>query len=195
MEEPHGSGKTWAHYRAGSGEDFDRLYKETHHRIVATLATLLRDREAAEDCAQEAYRRAFQAWARWRDDGPAEAWVHRIAINVAVTHKRRERLRQMGEMVLHLGATKVEDPTDTAVPELVGELRAMPPKQAAAVVLRYMHGYSNREIAQALGVPERTIASRLAAGLRRLRERLGASDQTAVYAGEVSAERGQASSR
>jgi RNA polymerase sigma-70 factor (ECF subfamily) len=181
MEEPHRSGKTWARYTAGSGEDFDRLYQETHHRVVATLATLLRDREAAEDCAQEAYLRAFQAWARWRDDGPAEAWVHRIAINVAVTTRRRERLRQMGEMILHLGQPRVADPTDTRVPELVRELRALPSRQAAALVLRYLHGYSNREIAQALGVPERTVASRLAAGLRRLRERLSASAEPAVY--------------
>lgn len=56
--------------------------------------------------------------------------------------------------------------------ELLRELRALPPRQAAALVLRYLHGYTNREIAHALGVPERTIASRLIRARARLRERL-----------------------
>jgi len=49
----------------------------------------------------------------------------------------------------------------------------LPAKQAAAIVLRHYHGYSNREIAYALGVPERTVASRLAAAKARLRRSLG----------------------
>jgi DNA-directed RNA polymerase specialized sigma24 family protein len=57
-------------------------------------------------------------------------------------------------------------------PELVRELRALPSKQAAALVLRHLHGYGNREIAHALGVPKRTIASRLAAARSRIQARL-----------------------
>ena len=51
-------------------------------------------------------------------------------------------------------------------------LRRLPPKQAAVIILRHFHGYSNREIATSLGVPERTVASRLAAAKARLRESL-----------------------
>jgi DNA-directed RNA polymerase specialized sigma24 family protein len=40
------------------------------------------------------------------------------------------------------------------------------------LTLRYLHGYTNREIAHALGVPERTVASRLIRGRARLQERL-----------------------
>ena len=42
-------------------------------------------------------------------------------------------------------------------------------RQAAAIVLRHYHGYTNRAIAQALGIPERTVASRLAIAKQRLR--------------------------
>ena len=48
-------------------------------------------------------------------------------------------------------------------------LSKLPPKQAAAIVLRHYHGYTNRAIAQALGIPERTVASRLAVAKERLR--------------------------
>src|SRR2546423_11020904 len=80
-------------YRAGVLEDFDRLYEETYSRLFGTLVTILRDRAAAEDCVQEAYLRAFRAWSRWKPEAPAEAWIHRIAINVAVSYRRREKLR------------------------------------------------------------------------------------------------------
>jgi RNA polymerase sigma-70 factor (ECF subfamily) len=160
-------------YRPGSPEDFDRLYEATYSRLHGTLIALLRDRAAAEDCAQEAYLRAFQAWPRWRPDAPVEAWLHRIAINVAISYRRRERLREAGEVIRRLGLPPSLDPTDGSSSELLRELRALPPKQAAALVLRHVHGYTNREIAHALGIPERTVASRLAAARARLQDRLG----------------------
>lgn len=159
-------------YRPGSVEDFNRLYEATYDRLFATLIVLLRDRAAAEDCVQETFLRAFKAWPRWQPDAPAEVWLHRIAINVALSHRRRERLRDVSEVVRRLGVRAHLDPTESPAHELVRELRALPPKNAAALVLRHLHGYSNREIAHALGVPERTIAYRLAAARAKLQVRL-----------------------
>ncbi len=161
-------------YQAGSKADFDRLYEASYQRIFRTLVTVLRDRAAAEDCTQEAFLRAFRAWKSWKGDAPAEAWLHRIAINVAISYRRRERIREVGELIRRLGIPREPDPTDASMgPDLIRELRALPPKQSAAIVLRHLHGYTNREIAASLGVPERTIASRLAAARARLRSRLG----------------------
>jgi RNA polymerase sigma-70 factor (ECF subfamily) len=164
-------------YRPGVPEDFDRLYEETYPRLFGTLVTLLRDRAAAEDCVQEAYLRAFRAWPRWRPDAPVEAWLHRIAINVAVSHIRRERVRS-AVALLRRSPTEAPGPAEIGDPDLLAELRALPSKQAAALVLRYVHGYSNREIGQALGVPERTVASRLAAARTKLQERLGGWEES-----------------
>ena len=160
-------------YRPGVKEDFDRLYRSTYQRIFATLLLILRNHAAAEDATQEAYLRAFRAWRNWKRDAPAEAWLYRIALNVAFTHRRRERLHAVGEVLRRLGSPKAPDPTELEQTDLARELRKLPPKQAAAIVLRHLHGFSNREIARALGVPERTVASRLAAAKERLRSRLG----------------------
>ena len=134
---------------------------------------MLRDREAAEDCTQDAFVRAYKAWKTWRPDAPAEAWLHRIAINVAISDRRHERLQKVGEVLQRLG--RPAPPADPAVvaerSEVVNALRRLPPKQAAAIVLRHYHGYTNREIAFALEIPERTVASRLASartGLERI---------------------------
>jgi RNA polymerase sigma-70 factor (ECF subfamily) len=161
-------------YRPGSREDFDRLYRATYQRVFGTLLALLRNPAAAEDCAQEAYLRAFRAWPRWRPDAPAEAWVHRIAINVAVSFHRRERLREVGQLIRRLGVPREPDPADGLMSsDLLREVGSLPRRQAAVVVLRYLHGFTNREIAHALGVPERTVASRLIRARARLQERLG----------------------
>ena len=142
-------------------------------RIFRTLAAMLGDPAAAEDCTQDAFLQAFRAWSRWKRDAPAEAWVHRIAINTAISHRRKQRLREVSEVVRRLGIPHPEDPQEEALDgSMVRELRRLPPRQAAALVLRHLHGYTNREIAAALGVPESTIASRLWDARRSLRRRL-----------------------
>jgi RNA polymerase sigma-70 factor, ECF subfamily len=134
------------------------------------LITLVRDHAAAEDCAQETYERAYRSWKSWRPDAPAEAWLHRIAINVAISDRRRENLRQAGELVRRLGRPAPAPDPATVIErsDLLRAMKKLPPKQAAALVLRHHHGYSNREIGAALGVPEQTVASRLAAARKQL---------------------------
>ena len=90
-------------YTPGSREDFDRLYRTAYPRVFRTLTAILSDPDAAEDCAQDAFVQAFQAWHRWRPDAPAEAWIHRIAVNRAISHRRSEKLRRVGEVLKRLG--------------------------------------------------------------------------------------------
>ena len=164
-------------YVPGSAEDFDRLYRTSYRRIVLTLLGMLRDQAAAEDCAQEAFARAYRAWPRWRPDAPAEAWLHRIALRTAISHMRHERLREVGEIVKRFGAPAVPSPLPAeATSDLFAALRRLPPEQAATIVLRHHHGYTNREIATALGIPESTVSSRLVAAKVRLRAELRLAD-------------------
>ncbi|HET7420528.1 MAG TPA: RNA polymerase sigma factor [Candidatus Dormibacteraeota bacterium] len=162
-------------YTPGSEADFERLYVNSYRRILGTLMTLVRDQATAEDCAQETFERAYRSWKTWQPEAPAEAWLHRIAINVAISDRRHQRIRQAGEMVRRLGRPAPgPDPSLVAErSELVAALKKLPPKQAAALVLRHYHGYTNREIAAAIGVPEQTVASRLGAARKQLQATLG----------------------
>src|SRR5205823_14561998 len=109
------------------------------------------------------------------------AWLHRIALNVAFGERRRQRLREVGEVIRRFGAPAAQrDPAAGDRLDLVDALRRLPPQQAAAIVLRHLHGYTNREIGIALDVPERTVASRLAAAKIRLRQQLGPSFRPGV---------------
>ncbi|HSS62744.1 MAG TPA: RNA polymerase sigma factor [Candidatus Limnocylindrales bacterium] len=157
-------------YTPGSQADFERLYRNSYRRILGTLVTLLHDLPAAEDCAQETFERAYRRWPSWRPEAPVEAWLHRIAINVAISERRHQRLREVGELMRRLGRPgSRSDPAVVAERSVLFEaVGKLPTKQAAALVLRHYHGYSNREIAAALGIPEPTVGSRLAAARKQL---------------------------
>ena len=152
-------------YRPGNADDFHRLYHESYARTLKTVVAIVGDPAAAEDCTQDAFVRAFKAWHRWKPESAPEAWLQRIAVRVAISHRRRERLRGIGETIRRLGTPGHVRSHDDAVSNadaLMAALRSLPPRQSAAVVLRYHHGYTSREIATALSVPESTVASRLA---------------------------------
>src|SRR5438045_4011870 len=158
----------------GNEEDFKRRYESSYGKILGTLTAMLGDRAAAEDCVQDAFERAYKKWPTWQPIAPAEAWVHRIAVNAAVSYKRKMKLREVGEVIRRIGRPGLApDPQVLAESsDLAAALAKLPPKQAAVIVLRHYHGYTNRAIAQALGIPERTVASRLAVAKGRMRQML-----------------------
>lgn len=161
-------------YVAGDEGDFERLYLASYGRILATLIVMLGDRAAAEDCVQDAFERAYKKWPAWQPIAPAQAWVHRIAVNTAVSHIRKRRIREIGELIRRIGRPDVApDPQLLAEDrDLLDAIAKLPPKQAATIVLRHYHGYTNRAIGVVLAIPERTVASRLASARRGLRAML-----------------------
>jgi RNA polymerase sigma-70 factor (ECF subfamily) len=174
-------------YQPGCEADFERLYQASYGKILGTLTAILGDHAAAEDCCQDAFERAFRKWSSWRPAAPAEAWVHRIAINAAISYQRKMRLREVGELIRRLGRPGLAtDPQELVGRHSLAEaLTKLPPKQAAAIVLRHYHGYTNRAIAHSLGVPERTVASRLASAKERMRGLL--KDSYELHAAKVPA--------
>ncbi len=157
-------------YRPGDRDDFDRLYRNTYSRLLRVMYAITGDAAAAEDCLQEAFMNAFKAWPRYQPDKAAEGWMHQIAVNTAISYRRRAKLRTIGELLRRLGRPgAAADASDAAGrSDLVRALSALPPKVAADFVLRYHHGFTNREIARLEGVSERMVGVRL----NRAREEL-----------------------
>jgi len=164
-----------AAFHPGDRDDFDRLYRENYARLLRTLYAITGNASAAEDCVQEAFVRAWRAWPRFRPDAAPEGWLHQIAVNTAISYRRRARLRTVGEILRRIGRPAAgRDPAEAATQaEIVKAISSLPPRVAADFVLRYHYGYNNREIARLEGVSERTVGARLAQARDALARRLG----------------------
>ena len=158
------------------------LEQEFEARLVesATLAfrvafAVLRQRQDAEDVAQDAFVRAHRAYARLRDRNRFRAWLVRTTWRLALDRQRADRRRSAREL---RGGTAPESPTAERVAEgeraalLWRAIDALPEKLRTTIVLAGIEGHDIREVAALLDVPEGTVKSRLFLARQRLREHL-----------------------
>jgi RNA polymerase sigma factor (sigma-70 family) len=127
-------------------------------------------RADAEDCFQETFLAALRAYPRLGDAGNLRGWLLTIAHRKAIDHHRANGRRPVpvGETAELAGAT-AELELDGEVWGLVG---ALPPKQRAAVALRYGSDLPHAEIAAALGCSPEAARRSLHEGLKRLRKEM-----------------------
>jgi RNA polymerase sigma-70 factor (ECF subfamily) len=158
----------------GDGDAFVTLL-EHHDRSLRTLAfRLLGDRGEMDDALQEVALKAFAALPRFRGDSSFGTWIHRIAYTTCLNRLRG--LRRTVPLPDHEDCIDdaVADPSDALLlrVELAAALRSLTAAQRAVVALVLEEGFDHRTAAEVLGVPEGTVASRLAAARTTLRKLL-----------------------
>jgi RNA polymerase sigma-70 factor (sigma-E family) len=155
--------------------DAERDFREF---VTARSADLLRlaqvltvDRHAAEDLVQVSLLNAWRSWSRVRAADDPDAYVRRMVVNAATSGWRRrwrgeiptERLPERS-VADHVGAIGERD-------ALVRAVRALPPRQRAAIALRYFADVDDHGIADALGCSVSTARSQISRALDKLRVR------------------------
>jgi len=142
---------------------FERFYEEHQGEVLGLLRRRL-GRERAEDAFQETFLRALQAYRRLEHGEHLRAWVLTIARNVAIDTLRRQK--PTSELV-EIGA----DDERPAYEELGPLTDGLPPKERAAVVLRFGYDLPYDQIAAALGSSEDAARQAASTGVRKLRGR------------------------
>ena len=151
----------------GSEEAVEALFRRHWRRAHRAAFLIVRDADAAEDIAQEAFLAAMRALDRFDRRRPFRPWLHRIVVNRAIDHARARALRrEVGEGAA--GEPAAAEDAAGLDPDLSVALADLDPEQRAAVVLRYLLDYTPGEIAGMLGLPRGTVNSRLRRGLDRL---------------------------
>ena len=138
--------------------EFSDWYVREHRRVVATLAALSGNADAARDAADEAFVRALVHWERVRTMDTPTGWVHRVALNVLRRDLRRRKL----ETSLLLRQTQ-PGPALPTHPEVWDAVRSLPERQRVAIVLRFVADLPEAEIASAMGVARGTVSATLSA--------------------------------
>jgi RNA polymerase sigma factor (sigma-70 family) len=167
---------------------FPLLVEAHQHMLYGLALRMLRNREEAEEVAQDALVRAYRALARYETTRIRELllrpWLARICVNLCRNRVRRSR-PPIGELDEQQHASLDESPeayTDriAASGEWARRLDALPPRQRAAVLLRHVAGLSYEELALALARPVGTVKADVHRGLRTLRDALAAEELEAV---------------
>jgi RNA polymerase sigma-70 factor, ECF subfamily len=160
----------------GSSERFEALYRSCAADVYAYVASLLRDRAAAEDVTSLAFERAYRRRALFDvRRGSPRAWLFTIARNAALDELRRRR---------RTGALLRDVPDEGADPELDPQLAerrlvvreglaALEPSDREVILLKFIGRLSNGELARVLGCSESNAGTRLHRAVQRLREVCG----------------------
>jgi RNA polymerase sigma factor (sigma-70 family) len=123
----------------------------------------------ADDILQETLISALRAYPRLRDGSNVRAWLFTIARNKALD-EHRARARRPVPVASGLDSAVDSRPGDGPDAELWSAVRELPPKQRAAVVLRFVNDLPHREIARVLDCSEAAARRNLHEGLAKLRE-------------------------
>jgi RNA polymerase sigma-70 factor (sigma-E family) len=142
--------------------EFADFYAGSYHRLLGQLFAVTGDLAEAENLLQEAYARAFVRWSRVRGYDRPEAWVRRVALNLAAMADRS--LRRRARALLRLGPPPVVPEFSPELLDLRDALAALPLGQRQVIVLHHLVGLPVEEVARELRLATGTVKSRLARG-------------------------------
>jgi RNA polymerase sigma-70 factor (sigma-E family) len=150
---------------AARREAFEALCRDEYAAVVRTAWLIVGDREEALDLAQETFARTVERWRTVEGLDRPGAWLQRVVGNLALTALRKSK-RRADQDLPDLPAA----PMDAPDPELMDAMRALPPAQRTAIVLRYYADLSVEDTAASLGKRPGTVRALTSQGVQRLRE-------------------------
>lgn len=167
--------------RDGREREFVEFVAGRQEALLRFAYLVTGHRQTAEDVVQTALVKTYLAWGRLRDRGALDAYVRRAIVNEHINllrrpWKRRERASEaLSTPVPESGpeAAAPEDQLDRETRSVLFELvRELPPRQRAAVVLRYYEGFTEPQTAEVLGCSVGTVKSQTFRALKNLRGRM-----------------------
>jgi RNA polymerase sigma factor (sigma-70 family) len=170
----------------GDRAAFEILMRRYNRRLYRLARAALRDSTEAEDALQDAYICAFRSMAQFRHDASLSTWLSRLVLNECMGRLRRSARRQKVIPMLRPGSdvdagervADEADPPERLVARtqmralLEDKVDALPETFRLVFVLRSVEELSVEECAQALGIPEATVRTRMFRARSLLRESL-----------------------
>ena len=181
MANPSSDAELIALTRAGDDRAFGALVDRYEGAVAATVVGMLGQGDDADDVGQETFIRFHRSLHRFRGESSLKTYLVHIAMNLSINalrSRRRSLLRFVSrdEHEIDLPEPRIGPDGEVDARELQSLVRAavmrLGEKHRAVVVLRLFHDYSTRETAQALGIPEGTVLSRLSRAMKELETHL-----------------------
>lgn len=158
----------------GATPTFESTFRSLFPRATRVARRILNDEGLAEDAAAEAFARAHSLWRKIGSSEFRDAWILRVTANVAIDMGRRRRRFLLAGLAPRAAVERAStEAVDPGLSDLARALAALPRRQREIVVLRYLDGIPEAEVASALGVSLGTVKKEAFVARRALRERLG----------------------
>ena len=176
-QEPEDDGDLVRRAQRGDRVAFERLYRLHRNRIYAVLWRIAgNDPTLAEDLLQEAFVRAWQKLDGFRGEARFATWMHRLAVNVALSDRRIRGRRLERETALdgeaERTATGARDVYEDRRMDLEQAIAKLPERARTVLVLFDIEGYSHAEIAEISGMAVGSSKAQLHRARKLLREEL-----------------------
>lgn len=170
--------------RTGDRAALEQLLRAHHDRVLAVCLRMCRDRNDAEDAAQEALIAIVRGIGRFDGRSAFSTWVYRVTTNCCLDELRRRRRRpdpvedyRAAEIVSHEPGPEAHAERREQRRELAAALDALPEEFRVALVLRDVADLDYALIGEILDIAPGTVRSRIARGRARLADRLGHGNQ------------------
>jgi RNA polymerase sigma factor, sigma-70 family len=156
--------------RAGDEEAADILVKRYYTDILRYCKRHIIDQNLAEDATQETFYRVFRSLMRYQDKERFRAWLYMIARNICIDENRKQKntiplgLEDIGEESNEIHQIENSD-------EIEQLLSVLPEEQREAILLYFEDELTYKEIGKILGIPARTVQSRVKNGIKAIKKR------------------------
>lgn len=179
-----------AEARRGRDTAYRELVRRYERPVFSLIFRMVRNRELAEDLAQETFVKVLNAIESYRPEYKFSSWVFKIANNAAIDHLRRRELDTLSldgsphaetPEAIEATALQIGDQQETALDEVAAkelgsaievEIAQLRPEYRTCILLRHVDGRSYEEIAEILGLPLGTVKTYIHRARNELRIRL-----------------------
>ena len=166
---------------AGSQSSWGKLYERHRSGLIRFCGNFTSDPQLAEDWAQETFLRLKEKAHTFRQGSELKPWLYKVARNICLRHRRKNREAQWTESVFATRQTSLADAGPSPATKAVGDelnadvltlLAKLTEEQRTIFILRYVEGLSRKEIADVMEIAELAVKSKLCHAMNTLREKM-----------------------
>lgn len=144
---------------------FSEMYEKHAKSVYGVCLMYLKNKDDAEEAVSESYVRLMESMPKFESDDHACAYLTRTAINVCkniIKSAWRQNTVRDEDVMMYMSAPQEED--------IMSEVLELPPKYRVIIYMHYYMGYKTQEIADAMGMSQSAVLSRLMRGRSKLKE-------------------------
>ncbi|GAB6565009.1 sigma-70 family RNA polymerase sigma factor [Bacillus mobilis] len=173
---------------SGNKEAYSELYDKTIQEVYKTAHFLIEDKTDVDDVVQEIYIQLYESLRKYDSEKPFRPWLIGLAIKQIHSYRRKRwmRLRIIKRAEEQRKPVQIDFSNDVVSKisnqKLIELIHKLPYKLKQVIILRYLHDYSQEEVAQILHIPIGTVKSRIHAALIKLRQKEQVEE---IFLGEV----------